>query len=272
MECREVKNLLSEFIDGVLSDAATARVTAHLDTCTGCAATYEDMTKLIGYMREMETVDEPDDLLDNVKVRLERPFSPAAWLRRLFAPAPVKVPAAATVIVIVAMLIIYLPGARDGEQPLEITISKDAEEQRTDVSFEEKRIEKGPVSGRREKLETDAEFDAVQGAPATPEVVEGASVEAPAPKKARPPEEPSTAKEIRISEKAPVEKPPEVKATTALDAAAVMKDTEIREELSIWEIVASVGGVVLERGDEVATPQSAALRDDEDGALQPAAQ
>jgi hypothetical protein len=108
--------MLSEYIDGVLPEDVAIRVEAHLQTCTGCTRAYDEMTRLVGYMREMETVDEPADFLDNVKAGIDRGPSPASWLRKLFYPPMVKLPAAAAVVVLVAMLVVFRPQSGGGPE------------------------------------------------------------------------------------------------------------------------------------------------------------
>jgi hypothetical protein len=113
MDCKEVKNQLSDYIDGGLSEEATEQVARHLDSCPGCKEAYEDMTRLVGFMQEMDTIDEPADLVRNVRARLEK--TPSLWdrARELFAAPAFRVPAAAAVLAAALLLVLYVPTHRD---------------------------------------------------------------------------------------------------------------------------------------------------------------
>jgi anti-sigma factor RsiW len=249
MECRDVKNMLSEYIDGVLSDDAAASVKAHLDECGGCTETYEEMTRLIGYMRDTETVDEPADLLDNVKARLETPASPAAWLRRLFTPAPISIPVAATVIVVVAMLVFYLPGVRDGGDLIEAPISKDTAISEA-PSVEKKRDKKEPAPPRAEKMESTADDEVVVDAPA-PEVAPAPGDVAASQEVASTEEVPS-AEEVRASGEArDLDEVRSFESASASKAAPTPKEVSIEggvstsEDVSIPDIILALGGTLV---------------------------
>ena len=52
MECRDVKKLLSEYIDGVLAEGQVPVVKQHLLTCRDCKETYKSMNRLIELQME----------------------------------------------------------------------------------------------------------------------------------------------------------------------------------------------------------------------------
>jgi negative regulator of sigma E activity len=113
MECKGIKNQLSDYIDGQLSEAAAEDVAHHLESCPDCKQAHEDMTRLVGFMREIDTVDEPADLLQNVRSRLES--KPPVWdrIRELLSTPAFRVPAAATVLAAVLLFVLYVPGERE---------------------------------------------------------------------------------------------------------------------------------------------------------------
>jgi hypothetical protein len=115
MECRDVQNLLSEYIDGVLSESLAPVVKQHIATCDQCQDTYHSMNRMIGVMREMEPVDEPADFRAGVRARLEKRPSVASRLRPLFYPPRVKVPLGVAAALVVAVVIWVLPRP---EQPV----------------------------------------------------------------------------------------------------------------------------------------------------------
>jgi hypothetical protein len=109
MECRDVQKLLSEYIDGVLSDSLAPVVKQHITTCDQCRDTYHSMNRLIGVMREMEPVDEPADFRAGVRARLEKRPSLARRLRPLFSPPQVKIPLGVAAALVVVVMVFVLP-------------------------------------------------------------------------------------------------------------------------------------------------------------------
>ena len=125
MDCHDVKNLLSEYIDGMLSEENTSMVKDHLARCTDCSETYESMRRIIGHMNQMESIDEPADFLERVNARLERRFSLAGAFRRLFVPLRIKIPLELAGVAAAVVLIIYFAGIRNDRTLHEITVSMD---------------------------------------------------------------------------------------------------------------------------------------------------
>ena len=105
MDCEQTRSRLSDYIDGELSCEAVSDVAEHLESCPDCSRVHADMTNLVGLMRNMETIDEPADLVANVRARLSPRLSPrlgaqsepTPWsrLRAMLAPPAVRIPAAA---------------------------------------------------------------------------------------------------------------------------------------------------------------------------------
>lgn len=123
MDCHEVKELLSAYADGVLTEAETSLVKEHLDLCPDCMDTYEAMSRIIEHMHHMETVVEPDGFLDRVNARLEKPSFLAGVFRRLFVPPGVKLPLELAAVAVALVLIFYLAGFWADGDLYEITIS-----------------------------------------------------------------------------------------------------------------------------------------------------
>jgi hypothetical protein len=113
MECKKITELLSGYIDGELSGAQAESVEAHLAGCADCRRAHEEMSRLVGLMRDMDTIDEPADLIQNVRGRLASP--PTLWerLRGWFSIPAVRIPAAATVLAAILLVVLYVPGSRD---------------------------------------------------------------------------------------------------------------------------------------------------------------
>lgn len=121
MDCRDARESLSEYIDGMLADAESARMTEHLAHCAACRERYETMSRIRSHMQLMEPVDEPAHFAEKVHERLDRRFSPARMLRQLFLPLQIKLPAAA--VILLALFLVYSLGVRDRGPDYEIAVS-----------------------------------------------------------------------------------------------------------------------------------------------------
>jgi hypothetical protein len=143
MNCEEIRKQLSDYIDGELSPEAAAQVAAHLESCAGCREAYEEMTRLVGYMREMETVDEPADLLQKVRSRLAA--KPSAWerFRELLSTPALRVPAAATVLAAILLVVLYAPTHHEPGRKMART------EAPVDITFEPAQPELGKATPAR---------------------------------------------------------------------------------------------------------------------------
>jgi anti-sigma factor (TIGR02949 family) len=87
--CKDVVDLLSDYIDGECSPDDKAMVEDHLADCPGCIAFVNTFRKSISLAKNMSYEDIPNDLLDRLhnvldqKTRLrkaERPTTPPPFL------------------------------------------------------------------------------------------------------------------------------------------------------------------------------------------------
>ena len=153
MDCRDVKSRLSAYIDGMLEDDESSAVRAHVETCLDCAKTYASMTRLIGFMAETESVDEPADFLDSVRTKLDRRSSPGDFVRRWFGAPVTSVPLKAAAVALVVVLLVHLPGDLRDRSPQEFQLPSDAEK-RIEITTDDSR-------GRREEPEPASKENAV---------------------------------------------------------------------------------------------------------------
>jgi negative regulator of sigma E activity len=259
MDCREIKNQLSEYIDGALGAEAAERVARHLEACPDCMETYEGMSRVVGYMREMEPVREPADFLENVKTRLEEKPSPWAVVRRLFSPPAVRLPVGAAVAAAVLMLVLYLPGDKD----IVVPTLEAPTEKRAPAATAPEPAEEGTTSDVRDAAEATA-TDKLEPGPAAKKLAQVPKQDAPESAPAReapePPSEPEPmlvdsyetkheeeavelTSELSTVESAPadVSPAPEKKAGEGLARKA-----NVGRDESVHLIVASLGGSVVE--------------------------
>jgi hypothetical protein len=108
------------------------------------------MSRLVGLMREMDTIDEPADLVQNVRTRLASP--PTLWdrARGWFSIPAVGIPAAATVLAAILLVVLYVPGSRE---PVPImpkpAVEGKGQEDLLDVTLTEERKEESEEAPKK---------------------------------------------------------------------------------------------------------------------------
>ncbi|WP_349673786.1 zf-HC2 domain-containing protein [Lacrimispora sp.] len=68
MKCSIVKDLLSNYIDGLTSEETDAEIRKHLDNCRECRTLYEEMSVVI--FKEIPTEDKDIDFLKKLKAKI----------------------------------------------------------------------------------------------------------------------------------------------------------------------------------------------------------
>lgn len=114
MECTRIRELLSEYIDGILDVQMKAHVEEHLLTCKDCKKELVSLKALVNELSSLESVEAPKDFLDKLHERMEPSFTFGRLMRMLFVPVRTKIPleaatAAAIVILIFAGLYTHQP-------------------------------------------------------------------------------------------------------------------------------------------------------------------
>ena len=143
MKDRHVREKLSEYIDGILSEEEASSVKAHLDRCPECMEEYEDMVKIIGHMSQVETLETPESLLAKVHERIEKPSFLRRLINGLFVPLKIKLPLELAGVAAAALLVIYIVGIRGKQHVYELAY---VHRSRTPVALQERTPEPGTVS------------------------------------------------------------------------------------------------------------------------------
>jgi len=109
MDCRDIKELLSAYIDGALSTEERARVEEHLKTCKECSESLTALKEAVSQIKSLKEVEPPPLLARRIMkaikkearypLRIRIPLQAAAmiaiaftsiYLYKSFQPAPVK--------------------------------------------------------------------------------------------------------------------------------------------------------------------------------------
>lgn len=92
MECREVREQLSLYVDQALEPEAAGRVRDHLRHCPACAAEARELEVLLEEMRLMPRLKAPPGFLEGVRTRLDEEAPWKGWVKRLFTPLRIRFP------------------------------------------------------------------------------------------------------------------------------------------------------------------------------------
>jgi hypothetical protein len=119
-----VREKLSGYIDGVLSQGEASAIKEHLESCPACMEEYEEMVKIIGHMNQMESLETPEFFVEKVHERLEKPSSLQRFIKGLFFPLKVKIPLELAGVTAAALLVIYIVGVRGKQHVYELAFSQ----------------------------------------------------------------------------------------------------------------------------------------------------
>ncbi|MBN1843356.1 MAG: zf-HC2 domain-containing protein [Deltaproteobacteria bacterium] len=114
MECPKIRELLSDYMDGILNEEVKAKVEEHLLTCKGCKEELASLKALIEELGSLDSVDAPADFLENLHKRMETRSRFSRIMRKLFFPWRVKIPlelatAAAMAVLVIAIFRVQQP-------------------------------------------------------------------------------------------------------------------------------------------------------------------
>ncbi len=108
MNCSEIQNHLSAFLDGEIDAGAAQRIQDHLAECEACRQALADLRVVIREVRALEPAPAPDDFLEQLHLRLDSSPAPATWIKKLFRPLHVKLPLQLVTAMLVGGFIYYV--------------------------------------------------------------------------------------------------------------------------------------------------------------------
>lgn len=122
MDCAEIQEYLSEYIDGTLDASAETAVKTHISVCENCNSELTALKAVVEELGALEPVKAPDDFLEKIHARMAPRFGFDRIIRWLFIPFRVKIPlelaAAATLALLVVLVLnIQYPGKQIKQIP-----------------------------------------------------------------------------------------------------------------------------------------------------------
>jgi hypothetical protein len=151
MDCGEIKERLSEYLDDVLDAERKAVVEEHLSICKDCHQEMVSLKALVRELGSMESVGPPKDFLDQLHERIEgRSWFPKI-LRTLFVPVRVKIPlefAGAVAVAILVFAVLHTQKAQLGLEEAPVDLKQERAAERIG---REDRLKEVPVRLKQEK-------------------------------------------------------------------------------------------------------------------------
>jgi hypothetical protein len=151
MDCGEIKERLSAYVDDVLDAESRAVVEEHLSTCKDCQQELVSLKALVRELGSLESVEPPKDFLDQLHERIEaRSWFPKV-LRTLFVPMRVKIPLEFAGAVAVAILVFSVLHTQKDQLKLLQAPEGLKQERIAERIAKEDSLEEVPVRLRQEK-------------------------------------------------------------------------------------------------------------------------
>lgn len=109
MQCNDIQEKLSVYIDGDISSEERMLIDKHLKSCEQCKVTLAEMKKTSEYVRNLGDIEPPAWMTQKImtKIRSEAGREKSIW-RKLFYPLHIKLPVEAAVAVLLAVTTIYI--------------------------------------------------------------------------------------------------------------------------------------------------------------------
>jgi anti-sigma factor RsiW len=134
MECKNIQDLLSAYLEGIITPEENRLVEKHLASCKQCGEALEDLTRTGELVHNLKEVEPPPWFTQKIMAQVrEEAEKKSGILERLFYPLRIKVPiqALATALIVVMAFYVYRsvePEMKLAQAPAETarTITKDA--------------------------------------------------------------------------------------------------------------------------------------------------
>jgi anti-sigma factor RsiW len=121
MNCDEIEEKLSEYIEGRLDPSNTKRVHDHVFSCPRCQADAQVLAHTRQAVADLPKVSPPPGFSQKVMARIKAEADrPSLW-QRLFLPLRIKIPVHALTILLVGGLVFYLYQAN---KPVQVEVAK----------------------------------------------------------------------------------------------------------------------------------------------------
>jgi len=104
-DCRKIRELFSEYIDGVLDKENIDLVEEHLSKCEACRKELNKLVEMLKILKNLKKEETPPDFLETLHKRIKRRESLNAFLNKLLKSPNVKVPLVVCIMIIFVIAI-----------------------------------------------------------------------------------------------------------------------------------------------------------------------
>ena len=130
MDCHNIQEMLSSYIEGIISPEESNLIDEHLSACSKCKEALYDLKKTLEYVQNLEDVEPPEWLTQTVMTRIRSETEPRKGiLQKLFYPLYIKLPIEAVAVVLIAVSALYIfktiqPEIKPAKAPSEETTAR----------------------------------------------------------------------------------------------------------------------------------------------------
>lgn len=109
MECNDVQEKLSAYVEGIISHDEKMLIDEHLTLCQKCCESLADLKKTVEYIHNLEDVEPPTWLTQKIIARIRSEAkSDKRILQKLFYPLHIKLPIEAVAVIVIAVTALYI--------------------------------------------------------------------------------------------------------------------------------------------------------------------
>ena len=109
MDCKNIKEKLSAYIEGDISSEEKMLVDEHLRSCQKCNESLAELKKTVDYVRSLEDIEPPAWLLQKVMAGIKSGAKPGKGIwQKLFYPLHIKLPIEAVTAILIAVTAMYI--------------------------------------------------------------------------------------------------------------------------------------------------------------------
>jgi anti-sigma factor RsiW len=109
MECDNIREKLSSYIDGIIPPEERMLIDEHLKTCERCNESLADLKKTLEYVQNLEDIEPPAWTTQKVMERIKAEAKPKKGiLQKLFYPLHIKLPLEAAAAILIAVSVLYI--------------------------------------------------------------------------------------------------------------------------------------------------------------------
>jgi len=92
VECSQIHELLSAYVDDVLSPEEREQLEEHLSVCQACTEELQALEAYLGAMHSLKRIDAPADFIQSVHNRMEKTSFLRRLVKKIFVPVHIKIP------------------------------------------------------------------------------------------------------------------------------------------------------------------------------------